>query len=98
MARAYQIKEELREVLRAPDRSAMKAGLDRILRRTNRHSIRPLRRLHDTPMSGTTRSLPWPSTAPLLGESKRSTTTGRRWSEGPADTETTHTSYASCAS
>lgn len=48
LARAYQIKEELREVLRAPDRTAMKAGLDRILRRTNRRSIRPLRRLHDT--------------------------------------------------
>lgn len=34
LARAYQIKEELRLVLRAPDRDAMIKGLDRILRRT----------------------------------------------------------------
>ncbi len=48
LARAYQIKEELRLVLRAPDASAMRAGLDRILRRTQRRDIVPLRRLHDT--------------------------------------------------
>jgi transposase len=48
LARAYQIKEELREVLRAPDRASMEVGLRRILRRTARRSIVPLRRLHDT--------------------------------------------------
>jgi len=48
LARAYQIKEELREVLRAPDRASMEVGLRRILRRTARRSIAPLRRLHDT--------------------------------------------------
>jgi transposase len=48
LARAYQIKEELREVLGAPDRDAMAIGLARILRRTQRQDIRPLRRLHDT--------------------------------------------------
>lgn len=48
LARAYQIKEELRAVLRAPDRDAMAKGLDRILRRTQRRDIVPLRRLHDT--------------------------------------------------
>jgi len=48
LARAYQIKEELREVLRAPDRAAMQVGLRRILGRTARRSIVPLRRLHDT--------------------------------------------------
>jgi transposase len=48
LARAYQIKEELRMVLRAPDGAAMRAGLDRILRRTQRRDIVPLRRLHDT--------------------------------------------------
>jgi transposase len=48
LARAYQIKEELRLVLRAPDRDAMIKGLDRILRRTQRRDVVPLRRLHDT--------------------------------------------------
>lgn len=48
LARAYQIKEELRLVLRAPDAKAMAKGLDRILRRTRRRDIVPLRRLHDT--------------------------------------------------
>jgi len=47
LARAYQIKEELREVLRAPDRAAMEVGLQRILRRTARRDIVALRRLHD---------------------------------------------------
>lgn len=48
LARAYQIKEELREVLRAPDGESMKTGLDRILRRTRLRRFAPLRRLHDT--------------------------------------------------
>jgi transposase len=49
LARAYQIKEELRDlVTSAPDRAAMEKGLDRILRRTRHHEPRALRRLHDT--------------------------------------------------
>jgi transposase len=48
LARAYQIKEELRDVLHAPDRTAIEIGLRRILRRTARHDIPALRRLHDT--------------------------------------------------
>ena len=48
LARGYQIKEELREVLHAPDRAAMEVGLQRILRRTARRDNKPLRRLHDT--------------------------------------------------
>lgn len=48
LARAYQIKEELREVLHAPDRAAIEVGLQRILRRTARRDIPALRRLHDT--------------------------------------------------
>lgn len=48
LARGYQIKEELREVLHAPTRAAMALGLRRILRRTARRDIKPLRRLHDT--------------------------------------------------
>jgi transposase len=48
LARAYQIKEELRSVLRAPNRADMAKGLDRILRRTQRRSHAPIRRLHDT--------------------------------------------------
>lgn len=48
LARAWQIKEELREVLHAPDREAIETGLGRILRRTARRANQPLRRLHDT--------------------------------------------------
>jgi transposase len=49
LARAYQIKEELRlVVLQAPDRATMEIGLQRILRRTARRDIPALRRLHDT--------------------------------------------------
>jgi len=48
LARAYQIKEELRAVLHAPNRQAMEIGLNRILRRTQRRDIQPMRRLHDT--------------------------------------------------
>lgn len=48
LARGYQIKEEMREVLRAPDRRSMEIGLARILRRTQRRSVHPLRRLHDS--------------------------------------------------
>jgi transposase len=48
LARGYQIKEELRDVLHAPDRQAIEIGLQRILRRTARHDVVALRRLHDT--------------------------------------------------
>jgi transposase len=48
LARGYQIKEELREVLHAPNRAAIETGLLRILRRTARRDIVALRRLHDT--------------------------------------------------
>jgi transposase len=48
LARGYQIKEELRDVLDAPDGAAMKVGLARILRRTQSFEPRALRRLHDT--------------------------------------------------
>ena len=48
LARAYQIKEELRDVLHAPNRAAMEIGLRRILRRTARRDIVAMRRLHDT--------------------------------------------------
>jgi transposase len=48
LARGYQIKEELREVLHAPNRAAMEVGLQRILRRTARRDIVAMRRLHDT--------------------------------------------------
>jgi transposase len=48
LARAYQIKEELRDVLHAPSGPDLAVGLKRILRRTQNRSILPLRRLHDT--------------------------------------------------
>lgn len=48
LARGYQIKEELRDVLSAPDRAAIEVGLARILRRTQSFEPRALRRLHDT--------------------------------------------------
>lgn len=48
LARAYQIKEELREALQAPTGEAMTAGLRRILRRTQSYRHPELRRLHDS--------------------------------------------------
>ena len=48
LARAYQIKEEIREVLHAPDRPSMETGLRRILRRTQERSCKSLRKLHDS--------------------------------------------------
>src|SRR6202167_4640481 len=48
LARGYQIKEELRDVLHAPDRSSMEQGLKRILRRTQARTCKPLRDLHDS--------------------------------------------------
>jgi transposase len=48
LARAYQILEELRSVLHAPDGTAMAAGLARILRRTERRDNIPMRKLHDS--------------------------------------------------
>jgi transposase len=49
LARTYQIKEELREVvLHAPDRPSMEIGLRRILRRTQAHCYKALRKLHDS--------------------------------------------------
>lgn len=48
LARAYQLVEELRAVLRAPDRSTMFNGLWRILRRTERRDNIPMRKLHES--------------------------------------------------
>jgi len=48
LARAYQIGEELREVLHAPDRQAMQTGLNHILRRTQLRRHQHLRGLHDS--------------------------------------------------
>ena len=48
LGRAYQIVEELRGVLKAPDGAAMSAGLHRILRRTERRDNITMRKLHDS--------------------------------------------------
>jgi transposase len=48
LGRAYQIVDELRHVLHAPDQAAMTAGLSRILRRTERRDNVPMRKLHDS--------------------------------------------------
>jgi transposase len=48
LANAYQILEELRQVLHAPDRASMSAGLMHVLRRTERRANKPMRKLHDS--------------------------------------------------
>ena len=48
LARACQVKEEPRAVLRSPTSASMAADLARILRRTQRRSCDPLRKLHET--------------------------------------------------
>jgi transposase len=48
LARAYQLVEELRSVLRAPDGNSVRDGLWRILRRTERRDNVPMRKLHES--------------------------------------------------
>lgn len=48
LAAAYQIKEELRGVLAAPDEVSMAKGMSRILRRTQRKANVQMRKLHDS--------------------------------------------------
>lgn len=48
LGRAYQIVEELREVLKAPDAASLTLGLHRILRRTASRRVTPLRKLHES--------------------------------------------------
>jgi transposase len=48
LARAYQVVEELRDVLRAPDGAALAKGLAHILLRTERRANIPMRKLHDS--------------------------------------------------
>jgi len=48
LGRAYQVVDEYREVLRAPDRDTMATGLARILRRTQERQNVPLRKWHDS--------------------------------------------------
>jgi transposase len=48
LARAYQVIEELREVLRAPNRAALEAGLHHVLYRTEKRANVPMRKLHDS--------------------------------------------------
>ena len=58
LARAYQLVEELRAVLRAPDRKALYDGIWRILRRTERRDNVPMRKLHHPPCQRDVRQLP----------------------------------------
>jgi len=48
LSRAYQLVEELRAVLRAPDAASLRSGLWRILRRTERRDNVPMRKLHES--------------------------------------------------
>ena len=48
LAHAYQVKEQLRDVLKAPTWVDMTAGLGHVLRRTARRDNVPMRKLHDS--------------------------------------------------
>lgn len=48
LAHAYQVKEQLRDVLKAPTWVDMVAGLGHVLRRTARRDNVPMRKLHDS--------------------------------------------------
>lgn len=45
---AYTVREQLRDVLRAPTRSDMEQGLRNVLQRTARRANKPMRKLHDS--------------------------------------------------
>jgi len=48
LARAYQVVEELRQVLHAPDRASMVTGLSHVLYRTEKRANVPMRKLHNS--------------------------------------------------
>ena len=48
LARAYQLVEELRQVLKAPDEESMTIGLQHVLYRTEKRTNVPMRKLHDS--------------------------------------------------
>jgi transposase len=48
LARAYQLIEELRQVLHAPDRASMEKGLCHVLYRTEKRANVPMRKLHES--------------------------------------------------
>jgi transposase len=48
LARAYQVVEELRQVLKAPDQDAMEKGLWHVLYRTEKRANVPMRKLHES--------------------------------------------------
>jgi transposase len=48
LARAYQVVEELRAALKAPDLASMSAGLWHVLYRTEKRANVPMRKLHDS--------------------------------------------------
>lgn len=48
LARAYQVVEELRAVLKAPDRDSMTRGLWHVLYRTEKRTNHPMRKLHES--------------------------------------------------
>jgi len=48
LANAYQILEELGELLQAPDKASMSLGLLHVLLRTERRANIPMRKLHDS--------------------------------------------------
>jgi transposase len=98
LARAYQIKEELRETLHAPDRASMETGLRRLLRRTQERPASPCGGSTIRSSLTGTRSWRWVSIALRPDESRHSTTTGKPWSVGRGATAIMSTCSSSSAS
>jgi transposase len=68
LARGYQLAEEIRAALHAPDRGAMWTAINRVLLRTSRRDNVPLRKLHESLLRH------WPQ---LLGLADHRPATGR---------------------
>ena len=98
LARAYQVVEELREVLKAPDKDAMEAGLQHVLYRTEKRTNVPMRKLHDSLRRHYDSIVALGEHFPRRVASKRSTATGRRSSVAAEAIETMITFYANCDS
>ena len=95
LARAYQVVEELREVLKAPDKDSMETGLRHVLYRTEKRTNVPMRKLHV--LAQKPLRLPSSLSANIIRPpvaSKRSTATGRRSSVAAEAIETMITYYA----
>ena len=98
LARAYQVVDELRVVLRAPDDTTMAKGMWHVLCRTARRDNVPMRRLHDSLAAHMLGILALGAHRPPTGRIEALNNNGRPWYVAPEAIEITCICLPSCAS